>query len=371
MTLLKKEIIALAVAAMSLFSTGQARAESEGQMVFAIDVIRHGDRGPIVDLASAPHKWPQGLGQLTPEGMHQEYELGKKFHDRYIVKNHLLPEKFDVDTMYVRASDVDRTLMSAECTLLGLYPMGTGPTTEAGTEGAPARYQPIPIHTRPRDMDDLLIPDANKEVPKIYDEYVYNSPQWKERLAKESENFERWGKLVGYPIKAPRQMSGTGDTVFIRKIHHVPMPEGMTDEDAKAMMDFGEWVFAETFKPAEVGQVTGGNLLKAIVKYLDECSANKSDAKLKYVLFSAHDSTISALLSAMRAPAKFRPPYSSDLNIALLKSEEGYSVKVTLNDAPVDFPGSTNGVSSLEKFAALAPAQSSEKSQPRPATDIK
>ncbi|MBU6451859.1 MAG: histidine phosphatase family protein [Cyanobacteria bacterium REEB67] len=371
MTLLKKEIIAFAVAALSLFSAGQAQAESEGKMVFAIDVIRHGDRGPIVDLASAPHKWPQGLGQLTPEGMHQEYELGKKFHDRYIVKNHLLPEKFDVDTMYVRASDVDRTLMSAECTLLGLYPMGTGPTTEAGTEGAPARYQPIPIHTRPRDMDDLLIPDANKEVPKIYEEYVYNSPEWKERLAKESANFERWGKLAGYPIKAPRQMSGTGDTVFIRKIHHVPMPEGMTDEDAKAMIDFGEWVFAETFKPAEVGQVTGGNLLKVIVKYLGECSANKPDDKLKYVLFSAHDSTISALLSAMKAPAKFRPPYSSDLNIALLKSEEGYSVKVTLNDAPVDFPGSTNGVSSLEKFAALAPAHSTQKSQPRPATDIK
>ena len=137
----------------------------------------------------------------------------------------------------------------------------------------------------------------------------------------------------------------------------------MTDDDAKKMMEFGEWVFAETFKPAEVGQVTGGNLLKAIVKYLNESSANKPDAKLKYVLFSAHDSTISAVLSAMKAPAKFRPPYSSDLNIALLKNGDKYSVKVTLNDVPIDFPGSTDGVSSLEKFAALAPAESTEKSQ--------
>ncbi|MDR3613279.1 MAG: histidine phosphatase family protein [Candidatus Obscuribacterales bacterium] len=371
MALLKKEIIALASIALCIFSTSTAQGDSEGKMVFAVDVIRHGDRGPIKDLASAPHKWPQGLGQLTPEGMNQEFQLGKRFHDRYIAKEHLLPEKFDVDTMYVRASDIDRTLMSAECTLLGLYPMGTGPTTDAGTEGAPARFQPIPIHTRPRDMDDLLIPDANKDVPKIYDDYVFNTSEWKDRIAKESVNFERWGKLAGYPITTPRQMSGLGDAIFIRKTHHVAMPEGMTDDDAKKMMDFGEWVFAETFKPAEVGQATGGNLLRAIAKYLDESSKNKADAKLKYVLFSAHDSTISAVLSAMNPPVEIRPPYSSDLNFALLKNGDQYSVKVTLNDVPVDFPGSTNGISSLEKFAALAPAQSTEKSQPRPATDIK
>ena len=374
MPLLKKRIITLACAAVLALSFGKATAEPatpEGKLVFAIDVIRHGDRGPITDLASAPHKWPQGLGELTPEGMNQEYQLGRKFHERYIAKEHLLPEKFDVETMYVRSSDIDRTLMSAECTLLGLYPMGTGPMTDAGTEGAPARFQPIPIHTRPRDMDDLLVPDANKDVPKIYDDYVFNTPEWKDRVAKESNNFERWGKLAGSPLKAPRQMVGIGDTIFIRKIHHVPMPEGMTEEDAQKMMAFGEWAFAEIFKPAEVGQVTGGNLLKAIAKHLNESSKNKADAKLKYVLYSAHDSTISAVLSAMKAPAKVRPPYSSDLNFALLKNGDAYSVKVTMNDVPVEFPGSSNGVSSLEKFASLAPTVSTEKSEPRPATDIK
>ena len=371
MSLMKREFIALASLVICALAPVKANAESESKLVFAVDVIRHGDRGPIVDLISAPHKWPQGLGQLTPEGMHQEFELGKKFHERYIVKNHLLPEKYDVETMYVRSSDIDRTLMSAECTLLGLYPIGTGPVTEAGEEGAPSRYQPIPIHTRPRDMDDLLVPDANKDVPKIYDLYVFNSSEWKDRIAKESVNFDRWGKLIGFPIKTPRQMSGIGDAVFIRKLHHVPMPEGMTEKDANEMMDFGEWVFAETFKPAEVGQATGGNLVKAISKYLDEASKNKPDAKLKYVLFSAHDSTISACMSAMKAPAKVRPHYSSDLNFALLKDGEKYFVKVTLNDEPVAIPGSDNGVCSLETFAALAPAAMTEKSQPRPATDIK
>ena len=94
MSFLKKEIFVFAAITLSLFPATTAQAQSEGSMVFAIDVIRHGDRGPIVDLASAPHQWPQGLGQLTPEGMNQEYQLGKKFHERYVVKNHLLPNNF-------------------------------------------------------------------------------------------------------------------------------------------------------------------------------------------------------------------------------------------------------------------------------------
>ena len=151
-----KKVVTLAGLSFA-FSPLGAMATDDSKMVFAIDVIRHGDRAPIADFPAAPHKWPQGLGQLTPEGMRGEFELGKIFRSRYIDKNHLLPATYDCDSMYVRASDIDRTLMSAECTLLGLYPMGQGPLMDDGKEGVPQRYQPIPIHTRPRETDDVLI----------------------------------------------------------------------------------------------------------------------------------------------------------------------------------------------------------------------
>ena len=337
-----------------IFCSAQAIAQDHGKLVFAVDVIRHGDRAPITDLPVAPHKWPQGLGQLTPEGMHQEFELGKEFRKRYIEQNHLLPEMYDCETMYVRASDVDRTLMSAECALLGLYPLGQGPLTEAGADGVPARYQPIPIHTRPRETDDVLVPDANKEVPDVYRRYVYESPEWKAQLAKEGPNFERWSKLTGMPISKLQQVTMVGDAFFIRQIHHVPLPQGVTQADADAMSKLGEWAYAQTFKPAEVGQVTGIKLLRLIDKHIDDVTSGSS--KLKYVLFSAHDSTISSLLSAMKAPANVRPHYSSDLNIQLWRDGSSYSVRVALNGEPVNFPGSVNGASPLEKFEELLPA---------------
>jgi hypothetical protein len=340
---------------VNLFMQSPAFSQDNAQMIFAVDVIRHGDRAPIDDFKNAPFKWPQGLGQLTPEGMNGEFQLGKQFRARYIDKYHLLPEHYDFRTMYVRASDVDRTLMSAECILLGLYPMGTGPVGDDGADSAPLRYQPIPIHTRPRETDDMLVPDANKNVRDVYTKYVYESDEWKQRVAKESPNFEHWSQLTGVKITELRQMSGIGDTVHIREIHHVSMPEGMTKADADAMKDIGEWVFATTFKPAEVGEATGGKLLALIARYFD--SATKDDGKLKYVLFSAHDSTISSVLSAMKAPAEARPPYSSDLSLALWKRGDSFVVKVELNGINVKFPGATGGEAPLDLFKKLVTVQ--------------
>jgi hypothetical protein len=346
-----KKVVALAGFVVAWSPLG-AMAADDSKMVFAIDVIRHGDRAPIADFPAAPHKWPQGLGMLTAEGMRGEFELGKQFRARYIDKNHLLPPAYTSDSMYVRASDIDRTLQSAECTLLGLYPLGQGPMMDDGKEGVPQRYQPIPIHTRPRETDDVLIADVNKSSPDIYKHFVYESPEWKAKQAEVEPNFEKWSKLTGFHIKNLQSMTMVGDTAHIRKIHHVSLPEGMTQADEDAMAEVGEWVFGAKFKPPEVGQATGLNLLKLIEKYLSD--ATKSDGKLKYVLFSAHDSTICSLLSAIKAPTNSRPRYSSDVSITLWKSGSNYTVKVAFNDDPVNFPGATNGESSYEKFAELA-----------------
>src|ERR1700730_861864 len=95
-------------------------AWSQEKLIFAIDLIRHGDRTPINSIPkSPPYHWAEGPGQLTPEGMQQEYQLGVQFRKRYIDQYHLLPPHYDGDTIYVRSSDYDRTLMSAESLLMG------------------------------------------------------------------------------------------------------------------------------------------------------------------------------------------------------------------------------------------------------------
>ncbi len=347
-------ITSLLCASLCTFICNGALAENE-KMVFAVDVIRHGDRAPIGAIPTAPYTGHTALGQLTPLGMHQEFELGTKLREQYVDRHGLLPDHYSPETMYVRSSDIDRTLMSAECVLLGLYPPGTGPSLEAKA-ALPAAYQPIPIHTIPRNEDNLLVIDFNPKLAPTVNEFVHDTPSWKEKTTNLQPQLKRWHELTGINLSGLRDVGGLGDTLFIYQQHHVPLPKGLSNADATEIMKEGEWAFAESFKPHQVGDVTSHELLKAIVDYFEEASQEKS--KLKFVLFSGHDTTIAGLLSALRAPGTGRPPYSSDLNFALFKEGSEYKVKINLNGKPITLPGTTSGECTLKEFNALLESKS-------------
>ena len=77
------------------------------------------------------------FGQLTTAGIEQQYRLGQFIRERY---QSLLNETYDRSEIFVRSTDVDRTLMSAESNLAGLYPI-----LNSMSDDVP--IQPIPIHT--------------------------------------------------------------------------------------------------------------------------------------------------------------------------------------------------------------------------------
>jgi lysosomal acid phosphatase len=323
---------------------------NEKNMVFAIDVIRHGDRAPIDPIPTAPYIGPVRLGELTPTGMEQEYRLGCKLHDRYTHLNHLLPEHYSSETMYVRSTDIDRTLISAECALLGLYPQGTGPTVNSKA-ALPFSYQPIPIHTKPRQEDNLLIVDFNPKLVPTVDQYVHSTAIWKEKDASLQPKLAHWNAATGMHMDGLRSVAGLGDTIHIYKLHHVALPKELTEPDVTQILNDTEWAFAESFKPHQVGDLVSHELLKTITDYLEQATQQKS--KLKYVLFSAHDTTISSLMSILRDPVDRRPPYSSDLNFALFKEGSDYKVKISLNDKPVTVPGFKDGEGTIKDLTAL------------------
>ena len=336
-------------ALLCTFAFNGALAQAE-EMVFAVDVIRHGDRAPIESIPTAPWTDPLPLGHLSSLGMQQEFELGEKFRDRYVKQYRLLPDHYSSETMYVRSSDIDRTLVSAECVLLGLYPLGSGPALN-GKPALPSSYQPIPIHTKPHTEDSLLVIDYDPKLPSTMDQYVHDTPEWKEKNAKLQPQIKRWNALTGMKMDNLRSVAGLGDILYIYKLHNVPIPKGLTDADVKEITDETEWAFAASFKPHQIGDLTSHELLKVIADYFEE--ATKSRSKLKYVLFSGHDTTISGLTSILRDPIERRPPYSSDLNFALFKDGGEYKVRINLNGKPVASPGFKNGEGSLKDFAAL------------------
>lgn len=87
-----------------------------------IVVFRHGDRNPEGTFPNDIYQekdWPLGWGELIPNGTLRHFEYGKWTRSCY---NSFLNETLSVKRVYVRSSDIDRTLMSAQAHLAGVYP---------------------------------------------------------------------------------------------------------------------------------------------------------------------------------------------------------------------------------------------------------
>ncbi len=74
---------------------------------------------------------------MTIAGIEQHHRLGEFIRQRY---DSLLNSNYNSSEIVVRSTDVDRTLMSAQSNLVGLYPV-----VNLTTDKVP--IQPIPIHT--------------------------------------------------------------------------------------------------------------------------------------------------------------------------------------------------------------------------------
>src|ERR1700677_330078 len=274
-----------------LFGTplwAQGTQATQDKLIFAIDVIRHGDRTPYTDFKNPPYVWPEGLGQLTPLGMSQEYNLGQKMHQIYMNDYALLPESYLASTMRVRSTDYDRTLMSAESLLMGLYPIGFGPN----------HTQPIPVHTTALSQDDVLHPLANQQLAKLVETYIFPEADWQAKQALLQPKFAAWSEATGISITNLFDLLPIGDALYVRQQNQVPLPAGLSPEDVQAIINASLWALVQIFASPVIAHAGAHSLLMQIDQYLQDASQHKTP--LKYVLYSGHDSTILPLLSDLQ-----------------------------------------------------------------------
>ena len=323
-------------------------------LIFAIDIIRHGDRTPFVYFPVLNHQWKEGLGQLTAEGMQQEYLMGVEFRKKYIEQEHLLPDNYEQGTMYVRSTDYDRTIMSAQSLLMGLYPPGKGPyPSESSLPALPHAFQPIPIFNAPAQYDEIIAQQVSTaERKKLMEQYVHSTIEWQNKEAELKDQYPRWSQLTGISIKSLEDIQILSDTLYVHKMHKAPMPEGLSASDIDTIIKSGSWAFMQQEKPQSVGKAYGSKLMNNIATYLKKGS--QSNSKLKYVLLSAHDTTITSALSFLGAPVEKAPPYASNVNFSLYDTGSNYyTVQITYNGKPVTIPGCAGTVCELQQFIKL------------------
>lgn len=297
--------------------------EWEGASLF-----RHGDRSPIKAYPTDPYQesaWPQGFGQLSQVGMQQHFELGQFLRKRY---DGFLNASYDRHEISVRSTDYDRTLMSAEANLAGLYP-----PRGAQVFNPTIKWQPIPVHTVPLNEERLLSYPLG-DCPRY--KQLMNETEHTEEFQNVTSQYEAVIELVrnktGLNKTTVESVWSVYDTLFCESQHNKSAPDWVTPDvmkKLKELKDFGFQVMFGVYKQQEKSRLQGGILLGAIVKNLTMMAASDSKPRLKLMMLSAHDTTVAALQASLNVFSGRQPPYAS-CHIFELHREDNGSFTVSM-----------------------------------------
>ncbi|CAL1538268.1 unnamed protein product [Lymnaea stagnalis] len=307
-------------------------------------LYRHGDRSPTtvypLDNNQPANTWPDGLGWLTNLGKVQQYELGHYIKQRY--DGFLNTSYYNHNEILIQSSSVERCLMSAYSHLAGLY-------TPQGSQiwNPDLLWQPIPVQTSQAGTDNKLALDA--PCPR-YDQLtaeVLASPAIQKEEQENKAFYDMVENSTGIKRESIKDIWAVGDTLFCELSHNFTWNAWVTPEVWTKMNALRTLSFDLLTYNTEMTKLKGGPLLKEIIGNM--LSATKTEVpNPKFYMYSAHDTTVASLLSAMHVFDLHSPIYRALVMVELHKVQDDYIVKIfykndtTREPYELNVPGCTN-----------------------------
>ena len=197
------------------------------------------------------------------------------------------------------------------------------------------------------------------------------SVEWKAYAQEHAESLRAVAELAGFPSDAPAsdllsRVYLVQDAWVCEEAHGLPLSPKPSAELREAVRSLADWglqaMFADVPLPSmdaafggdvrrEVGRLTAGLLVTEVLASLERVDAGMLYAP-RLSLFSAHDTTVAALLSALRCFDGHGPPYNSTVVFELHKLTGDESVvRAWYNGEPLALPGaSADTFPSLSQF---------------------
>ncbi|CAL1677644.1 unnamed protein product [Lasius platythorax] len=314
--------IALVIALNALLIAG---AQPELKLVNV--VFRHGDRTPDNNGREMFPKdpyinysfYPTGLGQLTIEGKRREHKLGKILRFRY---NNFLGSLYKPKLVAARSSDFERTKVSLQLVLAGLFP-----PTGVQRWNYHLNWQPIPTSYMPRVEDNLILAD---ECPQYLNEYdrVLNMPEVQAKIYQFKDVMSNLTKLTGKKIETLLDMYFLYQTFVAESALGLPLLEWVYDYFPYGpLFDAIVTEYDITNYTPLLRRLFAGPLIRAMTDNMIAAqNANSPDTKI--YLYGGHETNIASLLHAFGVYEPHVPEYSSAIIMELQEIDQEYYVKL-------------------------------------------
>ncbi|XP_076183776.1 prostatic acid phosphatase isoform X3 [Ptiloglossa arizonensis] len=299
----------LFIIVLAFFIMNLSRAEDIdlGSIIFANILYRHGDRTPVKSYPNDPYNnqsiWPVPYGQLTNLGKQEHLLLGRWLRKRY---SNFLSDLYSPFEIYVQSTDVDRTLMSAEVHLAGLYP--------------------------PTEMK--RIDEENKYL------YAY--------LTEKSGN----------NISSLKTVLELYDVLFIENLYNKTLPEWTKAVFPDKLKPISSKSFTISAYNKILQRLKSGLLLGEMIDHMEKKMQNTLVPNRKVWMYSAHDETIANMLMTLNVFDPHCPPYTAMILIELrVNLKDQYFVTVSYKNSTLEpllltLPG-CNALCPIKQFIAL------------------
>uniref|UniRef100_A0A1A8F6Y2 Acid phosphatase 6, lysophosphatidic n=1 Tax=Nothobranchius korthausae TaxID=1143690 RepID=A0A1A8F6Y2_9TELE len=293
-------------------------------------VVEDGYRKNILSGGSFP-------GQLTTMGMQQLYELGERLRKRYVEEKPFLSNTYIPTEVYVRSSNIVRTIESAKCLLAGLFQQKQTATVS------------------------ILTTDAESEI--LYPNFhgckllkILSSHRWAElsTLPGIAADLQRIQSALGIAAHRHVDFVLIRDDMVARETHGLPCPPALTSWRSTVEQRAVD-VMCHIYQPSkrENLQLCVGPLLHQLLDNMEKKLQGSSSASTrKLFLYSVHDTTLIPCLMALGLFDMRWPPYAADLTLELHQNRQTSEpfVKVTYLGQDQLIPGCSGVYCPLQEF---------------------
>jgi len=373
------------------------------QIKFVFEIMRHGARSPetlysssssedeeeIYDLFN--EKWPDGPTELTSLGIRQHFLIGYRNYLRYI-KNGFLKEYYDPDELKLISTPLNRTIMSMNAEIHGMFLPGNGPRLNNSTESdiavpplkdndkyieekeelddssdsfAAIRERPfvLPVYTfDPEEFDTQKVKAEHcKALEKVY-EKRYKDDKYKNFYKKYNEskyaNLTNLKKKIRKNISFHDFISELSDTVIadytdnrtlniVKNFHDFKFDEeSLTDfvENYAFYFSYLEYIGNIEEHDKKIAQVAASQLFEYILDWMKNIKENKKKNP-KFVIYSMHETNLGPFTFFLKKALDIEYPdnfvnyanFSANAHLELYykKSEKKYYVNYLFNDQSI------------------------------------